>query len=554
MRMIKGGMPVLHVHRCAEDRNGQPMTAKELHEFAVSCLADEYRLTGAKCVILDKKNPNEADIKFTSMGNVQVNVLVICRNKGSKSLEGVDTKWMVDKYRHTGDVPRVTFAYIDAEDGHSLCCGGEYSFSFHSVSLLPDEVNEPLPEQLTPLQLAEKYAETWKQMDASIVRPYLDKDFHYKSDWVFDEMPSRYEYMNYFRPKLFTIKRSGSTVDVKVGVNRITGETGLIMRQGNNDMILLLTTANGRITSARMAGFIPEFESTEKKLPYVIPQSEGWQMAYEEKLSTGLRASGWYIQKYFRNQGIEFPDFKWIQSELNYPAFQHLAFAYKGNIYSILMEFVNSDGNHILPQDIKNQICECKKNDMIACTIPLDYETYEPLLEGNHLISTETRENISFGERKGNVVMSAWEINNFGVSIVKDQLRKEGKKIISSCDLLTVEPQIWFENEFGKRCYVIVNIISGNTPEAVNYKLNHQLLLELLNYDGYYAEVGIFPSDAIAYDSEGKIVPLGKRDSMTDPKEILFRGKGFYINYTGLRIIERKAAENGVDDKSIYSL
>ena len=551
MRMIRDGMPVKHVHQCAEDRKGQPMTAMELHEFAVCCLADEYRMTGATCVVRDKKNPNEADITFISV-DMQVNVLVICRDEGSRSLEGVDPRWMVDEFRHTGNVPRATFAYIDTKGDDSPYCGGEYSFSFHSVSLLPDEFNEPLPEQLTPLQLAEKYAETWKRLDASIVRPYLDKDFHYKSDWVFDEMPSRYEYMNYFRPKLFTIKRSGSIVDVKVGVNRITGKTGLIMRQGNNDMIILLTTANGRITSARMAEFIPEFESAEKKLLYVIPQSEGWQMAYEEKLSTGLRASGWYIQEFFRSQGIEFPDFRWIQSELNHPAFQHLAFAYKGNIYSILMEFVNSSGNHILPQDIKNQIRECKNNDMIACTIPLDYETYEPLLDGNHLISTETRENISFGERKGNVVMSAWEINNFGVSIVKDQLRKEGKKIISSCDLLTVEPQIWFENEYGKKCYVIVNIISGNTPEAVNYKLNHELLLELLDYDGYYAELGIFPSDGIAYDSEGEIVPLSKRDSMTDPKEILYRDKGFYINYTGLRNIERKAAENGVDHKSLY--
>ncbi len=218
------------------------------------------------------------------------------------------------------------------------------------------------------------------------------------------------------------------------------------------------------------------------------------------------------------------------------------------------MEFVDSDGNHVLPQDINNQIRECRNNDMIACTILLDYETYEPLAGGNHLISTETRECISFSERKDNVVMSTWEINKFGVSIVRNQLRKEGKKIISCCDVQTIEPQIWFEDEHGKRCYVIVNTISGNTPEAVNYKLNQQLLLKLIDYDGYYAEVGVFPSDAIAYDSDGKIVPLSKRDSMTDPKEILYRDRGFYVDFRGLSFIERKAAENGVDDKSLYSI
>ncbi len=549
-----GGMPLRHIHKCPEHREGKPMTKAELHEFAVYCLADEYRQTGARCIIREKNGENEADIEFTSAGSTQVNILVLCGNEDSETLVGIDISWMVDEYRHKGIIPRATFAYIDTLGDEVPKCGGEYSFSFHSISLLPDEVNEPLAEQLTPFQLAEKYAETWKQLDASIVRPFLDKDFHYKSDWVFDEFPSRYEYLNYFRPKLHTVKRSGSIVKARAGFNKKTGQVGLVMRQGDNNLTIILTTANGRITSARMTEFIPEFDFSEASLPYELPRYEGWQHSYEEKLSTGLRSAVWHMQEYFRNQRIEYPDFRWIQSDLNYPAFQHLAFAYKGNIYSVLMEFVSEDGNHILPQDIKNQIRECSKYDMTACTIPLDYETYKPLVEGNHLISTETREAITISEREGNVVMSAWEINNFGVSIVKDQLKKEGKKVIGCCDLPAIQPQIWFEDEQGKKSYVVVNTISGNTPEAVDFKLNRQLMLEFINYDGYYAEVGIFSADAIAYDSKGLIVPLSARFSMSDPKEILYRDKEFYINYTGLRYIERKAAENGVDDQTLFKI
>ena len=215
---------------------------------------------------------------------------------------------------------------------------------------------------------------------------------------------------------------------------------------------------------------------------------------------------------------------------------------------------MNEDGNHVYPRDIRNQLRECKKNDLIACTIPLDYDTYEPLIEGNHLISTETREPITFEERTGNIVMSPWEINNFGVSFVKGQLQKEGKKIMSFCDVLTIEPHIWFEDEMGRKSYVIVNTITGNTPEAVNYQLNQQLLMKFLQYEGYYVEVGISPRDAIAYDRDGNVVPLSQRDSMTNPKEILFRDHEFYINYSGLKYIERKAAENGVKDEPIFTI
>lgn len=552
MRKYINGQPVVHSHHCDESRSGKPMTARELHKFCVESLAMEYRQTGARCDIREKESPNEADILFESMGKTPIIAMIVFRADKSTSTDGIDTTWMANEYRRTGAIPRLTFAYIETPEGAIPVCGGEYSLSFHSVSLIPDEINEPLANELTPIELAQRYAETWTHLDASIVRPYLDKDFHYKSDWVFDELPSRYEYLNYFRPKLRTIRRTGSGPTVKVGINQKTGGVGLVMRQGDNDAILMLTTANGRITSARMVDFSSDYVVSESTFPFQKPQDFGWEKAYENKLPTGLRAAGWFIQEYFRKKGIEFPEFRWIQSELCRPAFQHLAFAYKGNIYSVLFEFVNADCNFILERDIRNQLRECEQNDLIACTIPMDYETYEPLIPGNHLISTDTREPIELKERIGNIVMSAWEINNFGISMVKNQLRKENKKILSFCDVLTVEPHIWFEDEYGKKCYVIVNTISGNTPEATRYKLNQQLLLKFLEYDGYYTDIGIFPRDAIAYDRNGNMVPLSQRDSMTNPKEILFRDREYFINATELRFIERKAAESGVNDTPIF--
>lgn len=294
--------------------------------------------------------------------------------------------------------------------------------------------------------------------------------------------------------------------------------------------------------------------TTDTPLPYVKPPFTSIQETYERRLPIGLKAAGWFIQKWFRDRNINFPEQRWIQNELSYPAFHHLAFAYKNNIYSVLFEFVRHDGNYILQRDINNQLRECKNNDLIACTIPLDYDTYEPIIGGNHLISTDKRLPITFEDRIGKIPMSKWEVNNFGISIVKNELLKQGYRILSFSDVLGIEPNIWFEDDKGRRNYVIVKTISGNTQEWTSYKLNQQLLLKFIEFDGFYAEVGVSPSASIAYDKNGDIVPLSKRFSMVEPKEILFRDSEFYISYKGLRNIERKAAESGVTDKILFTI
>jgi hypothetical protein len=111
---------------------------------------------------------------------------------------------------------------------------------------------------LTPMLLAEKYAEAWRRYDADIIEPYLDKDFHYSSTWVFDEMPSRYEYIEYFRGKLKTISKSRPLLKVRPALNNVTGQVGVIIYQNHNTpVIILLTTESGRIISAEMKEFVP---------------------------------------------------------------------------------------------------------------------------------------------------------------------------------------------------------------------------------------------------------------------------------------------------------
>ena len=189
MRRISNGEPVFHIHECSEDRRGKVMTAEELHDFAVQCLMEEYRDTKAEVVRYDKTHASQPDFyfvnrgnrpNFTTSGDKKVNVLVIYKDNIDGDISDIDTSWLVEDYRRNGTIPRVTFASAwciadgTGENGKPAICGGEFCFKYYSVSALPDEENAELEKELSPVELAVKYAEAWRQFDASIVEPYLD--------------------------------------------------------------------------------------------------------------------------------------------------------------------------------------------------------------------------------------------------------------------------------------------------------------------------------------------------------------------------------------------
>ena len=268
MRRIKNGEPVFHTHECSEERKGKVMTAEELHDFAVQILMEEYSDTNADVVKYDKKTPNEADFYFVNSGKKpnftigatgekKVNVMVVYRDEFNTDISGIDTSWMVEEYRRTGAIPRITLASAwcisdQSENGKPAICGGEFCFKYYSISLLPDEKNEPLERKLSEVQLAVKFAEAWRYYDADKVAPYLDKDFHYGSEWVFDEMPSRAEYLDYFRAKLATLSPKSENIKVGIGRNHQTGDVAVLILQGKTLSALALTVKDGRITSGMM--------------------------------------------------------------------------------------------------------------------------------------------------------------------------------------------------------------------------------------------------------------------------------------------------------------
>ncbi|MDY4513180.1 MAG: hypothetical protein SPE10_07025 [Paludibacteraceae bacterium] len=67
----------------------------------------------------------------------------------------------------------------------------------------------------------QKLAEAYTKYDASIIEPYLAENMHYASMWVFHEMTSKQEYMDYLIGKLQTMKRTGKTFNFKIVAGRM---------------------------------------------------------------------------------------------------------------------------------------------------------------------------------------------------------------------------------------------------------------------------------------------------------------------------------------------
>ena len=290
-RSTHDGAPIFQVHHCTDDRRGQVMTTEELHDFAVQVLMEEYADIGSQVTPIQKKSRNQADFSFHPTGKRNkrlasqftgrkewdtINVMVVCRNTPSTDISDIDTSWLVQAYRQTGAIPRITLAYVyctnkECNNGMPALCGGDFHFKFYSVSPLPDQTNAPLKQHLTDVELAARYAESWNKRDASLLAPFLDKDFHYGSRWVFDELPSRMEFLPYYESKLAWLQEKKEHSRAVVGRNHQTGQVALIIGDSKSYLTLELTTRDGRLTSA----FMNEYDSHYRE---ITPADELYQM------------------------------------------------------------------------------------------------------------------------------------------------------------------------------------------------------------------------------------------------------------------------------------
>lgn len=249
MKFIQNGEPYVFEHKCSKTEKGQIMSDPEKREFLVNNLLDIYgrcNMAASRCLkptlsffdkIRGKKIPSiYPDIVIDNYhGTKGAKAYYIVLPKGT-SLNGFNIE----------DIPQhMRGSYIKVIYGSVFCLedqtpeiykkGCHFAAQYLSQAINPPQVNGPLPNQYNDKELAELYAESWLKLDSSLLSDYLDKDFHYMNDSIFDDMSSRQEYLDYLEGKFKTLRRTQSIKKVQLGRNGESGSWIVLIKQIQDD-------------------------------------------------------------------------------------------------------------------------------------------------------------------------------------------------------------------------------------------------------------------------------------------------------------------------------
>jgi len=193
-------------------------------------------------------------------------------------------------------------------------------------------------------------------------------------------------------------------------------------------------------------------------------------------------------------------NFHWIKHELSWPSFDDLTFACKDKVFSVLIAYCRTE--KISPQDgrigmrlefplgrEKAILDACEKNNLIPCAFPIYPDRRQPVLPfGWNLVNMKTHQLIQPNEitTDEKVEESDWELMNWAVMLVKDRLEEQGREIGSFCDVLEVNPQIWFKDANGKPAWV--KVAPTRYPDVAKFDRN-VIQPQTEKFDGYFAPV-----------------------------------------------------------------
>ncbi len=118
------------------------------------------------------------------------------------------------------------------------------------------------------------------------------------------------------------------------------------------------------------------------------------------------------------------------------------------------------------------------------------------------------------------IEMTDWELQDFAVQIVRDQVEKTGKQLMSWQGNPAVDPSIWFVGESGPE-WLVVRAVRYHKTEADPPANWQQIAVRCAPHGkaGHFASVSVANADD----------PTG-----TEPPEPLWRGHGMVAQFEGL--------------------
>lgn len=230
------------------------------------------------------------------------------------------------------------------------------------------------------------------------------------------------------------------------------------------------------------------------------------------------RAAGSHLNSIGRAAGIE-----WLKTDLTPPFLEHLSFRLGNQLFFVRVEDV--EGRVDGPGTVDGLLSIAGGCKGWPCIMPMRryQDGWKPDRPGWGLIDARTDDTVDplalvTDER---IEMTDWEVQDFAVQVVRQTLKKQGRRVLSSHGNAKVDPSIWFM-ENGQRAWVVVRAVRFPKLAATvphNWR-------QIAKGCAAVSEVGYFASVAIA----GGEVKQGER-----PDTRLLRGYPLYVKETSLK-------------------
>jgi len=244
----------------------EQITIEEFNEFAVEILSNEYKDRGVEITDINNRTDNSSFNFIANLGGKKTGFVIRVNESGSTDYSKEDYAEIIISARKIGFTPRLAIATFwvfemkgdwgPIKIGKNTFRNGPnqyYIVGFKYISLLPQE-QVVLESKFSHNDLLLTFVKAFEHLDVSIIEPYLDSNFHYHSDWVFDVLPSKVEYVEYLTGKFFTLKRNNMKFIFEILKNN-QGELVLLFNEEGEKAIFYIKTQNGRIVLAHMSSY-----------------------------------------------------------------------------------------------------------------------------------------------------------------------------------------------------------------------------------------------------------------------------------------------------------
>ena len=181
----------------------------------------------------------------------------------------------------------------------------------------------------------------------------------------------------------------------------------------------------------------------------------------------------------------------WLKSEMTRPSFDHFSIAYKNQVFSILIDIRDDDGNSFLPPEfLKRQLGEAKKNNLIPCLFPvvienMDSTTARVIDNNNWNLFDSVSGDVIIPEKlvsDEKIEMSPWELHNFAIMQTRFMLKQQDYKIVSFQNVIGVDPQLWFLDDDGNNSWVVIRYNEINLDDLT------EITRRCFKFNGYLAK------------------------------------------------------------------